>query len=124
MIGKLSSNLPAETRMLAAMQRQVEESRRHCGNGPLRRSSVLAGQYARSSRSTEAAPEGGEFLPPQPDDRRSIEPAQLAKRFGYCLAGGADRCRRVAVRAAGRLRYDGIDDPEPNQVLRGDFHAR
>src|SRR6516225_11093185 len=113
MISKFSANLPPKSKRLATMIGRV-------GN----RGNIVAivrskGCRVDTSHLSEGSPERGEFLPPQPADRCPIEAAQLAQCFGNGFAGGADGRAGIAMGAAGWLRHDRVDDPKPNQILRG-----
>ena len=82
------------------------------------------GVFPGAGCSAECPTEGNEFLPPQPDDCRPVQPTQFGQRFGDRLPGGVNGGGGIAMRTAGRLRHDLVDDAEANKILGGNFQAR
>src|SRR5688572_6709910 len=72
-------------------------------------------------RKSELAPDGQELVGPVVAQLLGSHVAEILEGSLDSVAGGLDGRVGLPVRAAGRLRNDPVDDPEPQEILGGDL---
>src|SRR5208283_2868949 len=109
MNGKFSTDLTGESNALATLIARANRSTGDWASIPARLWQMRMPD-SQTFRSADRPPDGRKLLAPQPCDGRPVEAAQFGECVTDSLPGRGDRRRRVAMRAAGRLGHDRIDN--------------